>query len=98
MDKAFQERFTTGLLQLMVDITVTEEADGTRTAVVPAAECIDAMLSAMAVLLRDSEATATPTKTREMCNVLASKLRKRILAAKQQPAPFATITLPETTN
>lgn len=90
MDKAYQARFTNGLLGLMMETGMTETA-GTRVAYMPAGEIIDTFVTTIALLMRDSEATANPRKTRETCDQLARKLQTRINAAKQQPSPFETM-------
>lgn len=89
-DKEFQDRFTNGLIKLMIESAMVEGDDGQRTAMIPAGEVIDTMLTTMAMLLSTSEATASPTKTRATVDDLARRLRMRIGEAKNCPMPFET--------
>ncbi len=89
MDKAYQEKFTTALLGLLMETGMTE-TDGQRVAYMPAAEIIDTFVTVMGLLLRDSEGTATPKRTREFCDEIARRLQRRINEAKRADTPFTT--------
>lgn len=91
LDRAYQARFTDGLVKLMIDISLTETVDGQRIAMVQTAEIVDAMLTHIAVLMADSEATSTNSRTREFCDDLARKLQRRVNQAKQHESPFDAV-------
>lgn len=91
IDKAYQERFTNGLLKVMIETSIVESDDGQRTSIIRSAEVIDAMVTLAAMLLSTSEATASPTKTRATADEIARKLRRRIAEAKNSRMPFETV-------
>jgi hypothetical protein len=89
IDKEYQERFTNGLIKLMFETSMDAER---KVAMVRSYECIDAMMTTIAMLSATSQATASPSKTREYCDIIARKIQRRIGEAKLQPMPFETIT------
>lgn len=91
MDEAYKARLTNGLLGALMRAGPTTDSEGVKTVVLPSAEIIDVMTTIIALLLRDSEGTATPTKTRRMVDEIARKLRARIVAAKKADSPFTTM-------
>ena len=90
IDHAWQERFSTELLQTLFRVSMVENG-GQRTALVRSYEAIDAMLTLIALLSATSTETRTPGQTRRLCDELAKKIRRRIAEAQRQPAPFETI-------
>lgn len=90
MDKEYQQRFSNGIIELMMTTGMTETG-GQRVAYMPAAEIIDTFVTVMGLLLRDSEGTATPKRTRETCDDLARRLQRRINEAKRTDSPFTTV-------
>lgn len=82
------------LLRAIIAVSVVDEPGQPRTAFVRSFEVIDSMLSMIAILSATSVETATPAKTRALCDQIARKLQRRINAAKDQPSPFETV-IPE---
>ncbi len=89
-DAAYREAFTAKLVQAMFDVSAQEIA-GEQVHFFRAAELIDVMVTNIAILMRDSEAVATPGRTRQYCDDLARKLQRRIAEAKQTTVPFETV-------
>lgn len=89
-DPAYREAFTAKLVEAMFEVSA-QEVDGELIHFIRAAELIDAMVTNIAILMRDSEATATPSRTRQYCDDLARKLQRRIAEAKQTDVPFETM-------
>ncbi len=89
-DPAYRDAFTAKLVQAMFDVS-HREIDGEAVHFIRAAELIDSMVSNIAILMRDSEASATPGRTRQFCDDLARKLQRRIGEAKQTAVPFETV-------
>lgn len=90
----FHQRFTRGVMQLVLDICMTEDAAGQRTAVVPVNEAVDSLVAVMAVLLRNHEEASTPTKLRRLADSFARQLQRDVTAARREESPFETIYLP----
>jgi hypothetical protein len=91
IDKAYQERFTEGLMTLIIQTSIIEQPDQPRTAMIRAYELIDSMLSMIAVLSATSAETSSPTRTRALCDEMARKLRIRTNEAKLLPSPFGEV-------
>ncbi len=89
-DLAYREAFTAKLVEAMFEVSA-QEVDGEKIHFIRAAELIDAMVTNIAILMRDSEASATPGRTRQYCDDLARRLQRRIAEAKQTDVPFETI-------
>jgi hypothetical protein len=90
MDKEYQARFSSGIIELMMTTGMTE-TNGQRVAYMPAGEIIDTFVTVMGLLLRDSEGTATPARTRQTCDEIARKLQRRVNEAKRADSPFTTM-------
>jgi hypothetical protein len=94
VNDAYKERLTTAILEALMTTGMTQQDGGQRVAVLPAEQIIDVMTTTMAVLMRDSEATASPSRCRAFCNEVARKLQRRIGEAKKVPSPFDTVLQP----
>lgn len=94
-DTAYREAFTAKLVEAMFEVSA-QEVNGERIHFIRAAELIDAMVTNIAILMRDCEASATPGRTRQYCDELARKLQRRIAEAKQTDVPFETLTVGST--
>ncbi|WP_174300704.1 hypothetical protein [Caulobacter sp. S45] len=74
----------------------------TSTAVLRVGEIVNVMLDLQAMMLADSGATATPTKTREFCSDFARRLQRKIAHAKKLYAaghkPFQTVHIEGSVN
>jgi hypothetical protein len=57
-----------------------------RTCLVTVAPVVQAMLNTLALLMAAGPATNTPQRTREFCEELGKRLRKRIVAMKAERA------------
>lgn len=91
IDQAYQDRFTEELIRIIMTVSIVDQPGQPRAAFVRSYEIIDSMLSMIAVLSATSVETASPSKTRALCDHIARKLQKRINAAKDAPSPFETI-------
>ena len=88
IDQAYQDRFSDELMRTIMRVSIVDQPGQPRTAMLRSYELVDSMLSMIAVLSATSTETASPSKTRALCDELARKLQRRINAAKEQPSPF----------
>jgi len=89
-DTAYRDAFAKRLTKAIFDVSM-REIDGQTVCYMRAAELIDAMITNAAILMRDSEGTSTPARTRQFCDELARKLQRRIAEAKRSDVPFETV-------
>lgn len=91
LDQEYQQRFSSELIRTIMTVSLIEQPGQPRACFIRSGEIIDSMLLMIAVLSATSVETATPAKTRALCDELARKLQRRINSAKLQPSPFETI-------
>jgi len=90
-DRDYQDKIQKALVRAIV----FESLDETGVAVIRSGEVITSCLTVIAMMAATSDATSSPTKTRELCGAVAKRLRSMIVETKkgfaEDGAPFLVV-------
>jgi len=91
-DRDYQAKIQKALVRAVVIASIDPE---TGLAVIRSGEVISACLTMIAMMAATSDATSSPTKTRELCGAVAKRLRSMIAETKNgfadDGAPFLVV-------
>jgi hypothetical protein len=87
---AYRDKLRDGFMTTVIEASIVDNSDGTRTAAIISGDVVDELLNVMALLIHSSVDCATPSKTRATCDVLARKLQRRVAAVKGTDTSFMT--------
>jgi hypothetical protein len=86
LDDEYRHRVSKAIAQAVIR---TSLAEGANVAILRSGEIVNALIAQIAFFMASSEATRSPTATREFCDAVAKRLRREVTAVKEAQAAGA---------